>query len=346
MPYFTSIAGRPGVDSTSISTRGRGRFVGAALAALASLAIGASASPGRAAGYPDKPVRLVVGYPPGGGADSATRSIAGRFSQLLGQQVIVDNRGGASGNIATEIVSKSAPDGYTLLMGSIAALAINPNLFGKLPFDPVRDLAPVSLVVDSTNILCVATGLPVATVSDLVLLAKTRSLNAGSSGVGGTGHLAVELFNVLTGTRIVHVPYKGGGPAMLDLVAGNIELIFANAASAVGQIKAGKVKGIAVTTGQRSRLMPDLPTVSESGIAGFEANNWLGIVVPSKTSAAIVNRLNKDLTTTLATPEVAESLFRQGFEVHPSTPGEFGQYIRAEISKWSKVVKVSGAKAI
>jgi tripartite-type tricarboxylate transporter receptor subunit TctC len=306
-------------------------------------ALSAAAGMPLAADYPNKPVRMVVGYPPGGGADAATRTISGRFSQLLGQQVIVDNRGGASGNIATEIVARSTPDGYTLLMGSIAALAINPTLFPKLPFDPLRDLAPVTLVVDSTNILCLGNAVAVATVAELITLAKMRSLNAGSSGVGGTGHLAIELFNAMTGTRIVHVPYKGGGPAMLDLVAGNIQLIFANAGSAVGQIKAGKVKGIAVTTAKRSKLMPELPTVAEAGVPGFEANNWLGVVAPAKTPPAIVARLNQDLIATLAAPEVAESLFRQGFEVHYGTPAAFHQYMGAEISKWAKVVKLAGA---
>ena len=295
--------------------------------------------------YPSRPVRFVVGFPPGGGADTATRSIAGKLGQLLGQQIIIDNRPGASGNIGTEIVARSSPDGYTLLMGSVAALAINPSLYSKLPFHPLKDLAPISRTVDSTNILCLSATLEASNVRDFIALARSKSLNAGSSGVGSTGHLAGEMLNTMVGTRIVHVPYKGGGPAMVDLMAGNIHLIFANAASAVGPLKGGKIKAIAVTTAKRSRLMPELPTMIEGGVPGYEANNWLGVVVPAGTPRALVERLNKDIVATLNTPEVADQLFRQGFEVAPSTPGEFAGYIKSELDKWAKVVKDSGAKA-
>ena len=219
------------------------------VAALASpLLLNAYATPASAAEYPTKPIRFVVGFAPGGGTDTTARAMANRLTELLRQQVIVDNRPGAAGNIATDIVSKSTPDGYTVLMGTIAALAINPSLYSKLPFDPIRDLAPVTLAVDSTNILVVHPSVAAKSVKELIALAKTKSLNGGSSGVGGTGHLALELFNLQAGTKIVHVPYKGGGPAMVDLLAGNISLIFATAASAVSHIKAGKIRALAVTT--------------------------------------------------------------------------------------------------
>jgi tripartite-type tricarboxylate transporter receptor subunit TctC len=288
---------------------------------------------------------MIVGFAAGGGTDTTARPIAHKLSELFGQQVFVDNRPGAAGNIATDIVAKANPDGYTILMGTIAALAINPSLYANLPFDPERDLAPVTQAVDSTNILSLHPSVPANSVKELVELAKSKSLNYGSSGVGGTGHLAGELFNVMTGVKLVHVPYKGGAPAMVDLVAGRVELVFATAASAVPQIKAGKIKGIAVTTGRRSALMPELPTIAEAGLAGYDANNWYGLMVPANTPRAIIDRLNAETVKVLNMPEVKTFLFNQGLEAAPSTPEEFGAYIRSERAKWAKIVKASGAKA-
>ncbi len=299
----------------------------------------------RAADWPERPIRMLVGFAPGGGTDATSRAIAPKLTELLGQQVIVDNRPGATGNIATDIVSKSTPDGYTILMGTIAALAINPSLYDKLPFDPVKDLAPVTRAVDSTNVLVLHPSVPAKSVKELIALAKSKSLNCGSSGVGGAGHLALELFNLQTGTKIVHVPYKGGGPAMIDLLGGNIQLIFATAASAVGHIKSGKIRALAVTTLKRSLLVPDLPTVAETGLKGFEANNWYGVLVPAKTSRAIINRLNKDITTALTTPDIKELLFKQGLDAAPESPEAFGAYIKSELAKWAKVIKAAGLKA-
>lgn len=313
--------------------------------ALTGVWILGAVTPVPAADYPTKPVRLVVGFAPGGGTDTTARAMAGKLTELLGQQVIIDNRPGAAGNIATDIVAKSNPDGYTVLMGTIAALAINPSLYGKLPFDPVRDFDPVTLAVDSTNVLSLHPSVSAKSVKELIALAKSKSLNGGSSGVGGTGHLALELFNTMAGTKIVHVPYKGGGPAMIDLVSGNIHLVFATAASAVGQIKAGKIKGIAVTTAKRSALFPDLPTVSEAGLTGFDANNWYGLLVPAKTPRPIITRLNSDATKVLNMPDIKQYLVAQGLDPHPGTPEEFGNYIKSELRKWAKVVKDSGAKA-
>jgi tripartite-type tricarboxylate transporter receptor subunit TctC len=308
--------------------------------AAATLAQGAMA-----AQWPERPVRMLVGFAPGGGTDATARAIAPKLIELLGQQVIVDNRPGATGNIATDITAKSNPDGYTILMGTIAALAINPALYQKLPFDPLRDLLPVTRAVDSTNVLVVHPSVPAKSVKELIALAKAKSLNCGSSGVGGAGHLALELFNLQTGTRIVHVPYKGGGPAMIDLMGGQIQLIFATAASAVGAIRSGKINALAVTTLKRSPLVPDLPTVAETGLKGFEANNWYGIMVPAKTPRAIVNRLNKDISTALLTPQIKELLFKQGLDVAPESPEAFGAYIKSEHTKWAKVVKAAGLKA-
>jgi tripartite-type tricarboxylate transporter receptor subunit TctC len=294
--------------------------------------------------YPARPIRMLVGFAPGGGTDTTARALTPKLSERLGQQVIVDNRPGAAGNIATEITTKAPPDGYTILMGTIAALSINPTLYGNLPFDPLKDLIPVTRAVDSTNILVVHPSVQAKTVKDLIALAKTKPLNGGSSGIGGAGHLALELFNVMASTKINHIPYKGGGPAMIDLLAGQINLIFATAASAIPHVKSGKINALAVTTSNRSKLVPDLPTVSEAGLKGFEANNWYGLVVPAKTPKPIVDRLNKEFVAVLNMPDIKDILFKQGLDAAPSTPEAFGAYIKSETAKWAKVIKASGAK--
>ena len=298
-----------------------------------------------AAQYPDKPIRMIVGFAPGGGTDTTARALTPKLGERLGQQVIVDNRPGAAGNIATEIMINAPADGYTILMGTIAALAINPTLYGNLPFNPLKDVAPVTRAVDSTNILVVHPTVAAKNVKELIALAKTKSLNGGSSGIGGAGHLALELFNVSAGTKITHVPYKGGAPAMTDLLGGQINLIFATAASAIPHVQSGKIRGLAVTTAKRSQLVPDMPTVAESGLPGFEANNWYGIVVPAKTPRAIIDQLNAEVTKVLAMPDVKATLFAQGLDPAGGTPEQFGAYIRAERIKWAKVIKESGAKA-
>lgn len=314
-------------------------FLGAALLSIASVGAPLSAA---AADYPTKPIRMLVGFAPGGGTDTTARAMAGKLSERLGQQVIIDNRPGAAGNIATEITVQSNPDGHTILMGTIAALAINPSLYKKLPFDPLKDVATVSRAVDSTNVLVVHPSVAAKSVKELIALAKSKPLNGGSSGIGGAGHLALELFNLQAGTKIVHVPYKGGGPAMVDLLAGNINLIFATAASAVPHIKSGKIKALAVTTSKRSGLVPELPTVAEAGLKDFEANNWYGIIVPAKTPRAIINRLNKEIVAVLNLPDIKEFLFKQGLDAAPSTPEDFTAYIRSEKAKWEKVIKAAG----
>ena len=295
--------------------------------------------------YPTKPIRMIVGFAPGGGTDLTARPVAQKMSELLGQQVIVENRPGAAGNIATEQVARAAPDGYTILMGTIAALAINPSLYGDLKFDPETDFAPVIQVVDATNVLALHPSVPAGSVQELIALARQKSLSAGSSGIGGTGHLAIELFNTMAGVKLVHVPYKGGGPAMTDLVGGQVHLIFATTASAIPQIRGGRIKGIAVTTARRSALMPELPTISEAGLAGFDANNWYGIVVPARTPRAIIDRLNAEVTKILNMPDVRTTLMNQGLDPAPGTPEQFGAYIKSERVKWARVIKESGAKA-
>lgn len=307
------------------------------------LACFGSTAPAADSSYPTKPIRMLVGFAPGGGTDTTARALTPKLSERLGQQVIIDNRPGAAGNIATDITTKAPADGYTILMGTIAALAINPTLYGNLPFDPLKDLAPVTQAVDSTNILVVHPSVAAKSTKELIALAKSKSLNSGSSGVGGTGHLALELFNVLAGTKITHVPYKGGAPAMTDLLGGQINLIFATATSAVPHIKSGKIRALAVTTAKRSQLVPELPTVAET-LPGFEANNWYGVVVPAKTPRAIIDRLNKEFSAVLNMPDIKEILFRQGLDAAPGTPEAFGAYIKAETAKWAKVIKASGAK--
>ena len=307
------------------------------------LLLGASVLSASAADFPTKPVRLVIGFAPGGGTDTTARALSNKLSASLGQQVVVDNRPGHSGTIAADIVSKATPDGHTVLLGTIA-LVVNPSLTEKMPFDTLKDLAPVTQAADSTNILVVHPSVPAKSVKELIALAKAKPLNAGSSGVGGTGHLAVELFNLQAGTKITHVPYKGGGPAMVDLLAGNIQLIFATAASSIGHIKAGKVRAIAVSTAKRSALVPDLPTVAEAGLPGYEANNWNGFFVPAKTPRPIINRLNKEIAAALNAPDIKEFLFKQGLDAAPNTPEQFAAYMKSVMAKWAKVIKAAGIK--
>ena len=264
----------------------------------------------------------MVGFAPGGGTDTTARALTPKLTERFGQQVIVDNRPGAAGNIATDIITKSPADGYTILMGTIAALAINPTLYGNLPFDPLRDLAPVTRAVDSTNILVVHPSVEAKTVKDLIALAKTKSLNGGSSGVGGAGHLALELFNVMAGTKITHVPYKGGGPAMVDLLGGQINSIFATAASAS---HSGRSAGYAQPWPPPSKPLSSCPTCRRSpkqGYPGFEAINWYGVVVPAKHPVRIIDRLNKDLVKALAHQQVVSALHKTGTEPKSSSPEE------------------------
>ena len=319
----------------------------AALSLAATLAILAPHAARAADAYPAKPVRFVVAFPPGGGTDIIARAIAQKLAERIAQQVVVDNRPGAGGNIGTDIVAKSAPDGYTMLMGSAGPLAINASLFGKMPFDPIKDLAPVTLAASTPNVLVVHPSLRVATVKELIALAKARpgEINFASSGHGTPAHLAGELFNSMAGVKMVHVPYKGAAPALADLLGGQVQLMFSTMPPALPHVKDGKLRALAVTSAKRSPAAPDLPTLDEIALPGFEANTWHGVVVPAGTPATIVARLNREIVAILHLPDVVERFSSQGAEALGSTPEEFAAYIRSETLKWAKAVRDSGAKA-
>ena len=297
--------------------------------------------------FPEKPVRFVIGFTPGGPSDILARAVGQKLAERWGQQVVIENRPGAGGNLAAEAVAKSAPDGYTWLLGNNSILATNQSLYKKLPYDPVKDFAPVALVAVQPNILVVHPEVPAKSVSDLILLAKQSpgKLNYASSGAGAAAHLAGELFKTMAGVDIVHVPYKGAQPALTDLIAGQVQLMFATSASVIPYMKAGRLRALAVTTAQRSPSVPELPTVSEAGLAGFEATTWHGVVVPMATPAPLVQRLNQDLNLVLEEKELKERLAGLGAEVLTGTPRDFADYIAREIPKWTKVVKDSGARA-
>ena len=295
--------------------------------------------------YPTKPLRLIVPWPPGGGADVLTRMLTPSLSQALGQQVIIDNRGGAAGNIGAEMAAKSPPDGYTIVFAYSGTHSINPHIYSKMPFrEP--DFAPVIWLASVPQVVVVHPSLPVKTIKDLIALdkAKPNQLSYGSSGNGAINHLAGELFNHMTGTKLVHVPYKGGGPAAVALLGGEIGLILGEPASLVGHIKAGKVRGIAVTTAQRALSFPDLPTVAESGVPGYEVTSWNGMLAPAGTPAEIVRRLNADYNRIINDPEMRKRMIANGYEPVGGPPEKFGEHIRAELAKWAPVVKRANVK--
>lgn len=297
--------------------------------------------------YPAKPVRVVIVFAPGGGTDIVGRIVFQKVAEQLKQPFPVENRAGAAGMIGAEIVAKSPPDGYTLLMGNNGILATNASLYKNMAFDPVKDLAPVTLLASQPNILVVHPSLPVKSVKELIALARSRpgQLNYASSGSGLASHLAAELFKSMTKTEMVHVPYKGGGPSVLNTLSGQCELTFATALSVQPFLKSGRLRPLAVTTEVRSRNFPDLPTVAEAGVPGFEATTWHGVVVPAGTPQAIIGRLNGELNKVLQVPSVREHLASQGADTIGGTPQQFADYIRAEIPKWAKVIRESGAKA-
>ncbi len=300
-----------------------------------------------AQGWPEKPVRFVVGFTPGGPSDILARALGQKLAELWAQQVVIENRPGAGGNIAAEAVAKSAPDGTTWLLGNNSILATNQSLYAKLAYDPVKDFAPVALVAIQPNILVVNPNVPASSVKELIALAKAKpgELNYASSGSGAAAHLAGELFKAMTGVDMIHVPYKGAQPALTDVIAGQAQLIFATSASVIPYIKAGRLRALAVTTAQRSGTVPELPTVSEAGVPGFEAITWHGVVVPVATPRSLVARLNADIVRVLRMRDLRERLEALGAEVAPGTPQDFADYIAREIPKWAKVVKDSGARA-
>ena len=311
--------------------------------------LGALFAAGAAAqgGFPSRPITMVVGFAPGGGTDTAARIIAKAAAETLGQAVVVDNRAGAGGNIACELVAKAAPDGHTILLGSVGPLTVAPHMIKNLPYDPLKDLAPVTMAVTFANVLVVHDEVPVRTLAEYVKLANDKggTLTYGSSGIGGAGHLSGELFRMMSGVNIVHVPYKGGGPAMQDLLGKQIASIFATPISAGPHIKSGRIRAVAVTSLQRTGFMPDVPTIAESGYPGFEATNWYAYVLPAKTPGEIVDRWNRELVKILNDPAVRAALLAQGMEPSPSSREALAAYIKREYDTWARVVKAANITA-
>ncbi|MGH6623814.1 MAG: Bug family tripartite tricarboxylate transporter substrate binding protein [Burkholderiaceae bacterium] len=299
--------------------------------------------------FPAKPIRLIVPYPPGGPLDTAARALAEQVKSSLGV-VVVENRPGAGGNLGVDYVAKQPADGYTLAIGAVATHAINPWLFSKLPYDPLKDFAPITLIAHVPNVLVMtperAQQLGIASAKDLIAYARTHpgQLNYASGGNGSAGHMAGELLKSQAKVSIVHIPYAGAAPAQLGLMAGQTDFMFDNLASALPQIKAGKLKAFAVTTAKRVSSQPDLPTMAESGLTGFDVSTWFGVFAPAGTPPAIVARLNESFTAALRTPEMRERLARMGAEPAPSTPEQFSELVRSELSKYQQVVKFSGAR--
>lgn len=309
------------------------------------VALGCTSSLSFAQSYPERPIRLVVPYAPGGTSDILARLIAAPLWNVVGQPVVADNRPGAGSNIGTEIVAKAAPDGYTLLMAT-PAISSNPTLYAKVNWDPVKSFAPITLVTEVPIVLVVHPALSAKSVRDVIALAKAQpgKLNFGSSGSGGIGHLVGELFKSTAGIDMTHVPYKGNGPALVDLMAGVLNLTFSDLAGASPFIKSGKLRPLAMTTARRSPLMPELPTMIESGVPGFQASSWFAVFAPANTPAPVINKLNADIVKVIGTPEMRERLSGLGFQVVGSKPDELATFLKAEIAKWSKVVRESGAK--
>jgi tripartite-type tricarboxylate transporter receptor subunit TctC len=295
--------------------------------------------------YPAKPIRLIVPWPPGGGADVLSRMLSPKLSEGLGQQIIVDNRGGAAGNIGAELAAKSPADGYTIAFAYSGTHSINPSIYSKMPFKE-SDFAPIIWLSSVPQVVVVHPSLPVKNVKDLIALAKSKQgdLSYGSSGSGAINHLTGELFNSMTGTKLVHVPYKGGGPAAVALLSGEIALIFGEPASLVGYIKAGRVRPIAVTSAKRSLSFPELPTVAESGVPGYEVTSWNGMLAPAGTPAEIVRRLNVEFNKIISDPEMNKRMLANGYEAVGGAPEKFAEWIRAETAKWAPIVKKAGVR--
>jgi len=324
----------------------RAALLAFALAALAPLGFAQGA-----AGWPNKPVRIVVPFAPGGTTDILARALAPELSKAFGQTFVIENKPGAGGNTGADLVAKSPPDGYTLLMGTVGTQSINPSLYPKMPYDAVKDFAPITLFAGVPNVLVInpakAQAMKITDVKSLIAYAKANpgKLNMASSGNGTSIHLSGELFKSMTGTYMVHFPYRGSGPALLDLIGGTMDVMFDNLPSALPQIKAGKLTALAVTSGERSVALPDVPTIAEAGpVKGFEASSWFGLLAPAGTPPEIVNRLQQETAKALATPALKERLVSQGAIPSGNTPAQFTQFIAGEAKKWAQVVKTSGAK--
>lgn len=322
----------------------RAGLIFSAAASVAALVCGMDAAVAQSA-YPTKPIRMVAPFPPGGPSDVLARVIGKGLSDALGHQVIVDNRPGAGGNIGSDNVAKSPPDGYTILLGNVGTHSINASLYRKMPYDTVNDFAPVSLVASSTLIMVAHPSLQVNSITDLVAMGKRQRLSYGSAGIGTPQHLASELFNAMAGITMTHIPYKGAAPLLNDQLGGHVTLAIVGLPVALPHIRTGKLIALGVTSSARSPVAPDVPTIGESGLPGYEVGTWYGVLAPTGTPREIVNKLNHEIAKYLQKAEIREQLQKQGFEILSSTPDEFAAYIRAEIVKWAKVVKDSGATA-
>jgi tripartite-type tricarboxylate transporter receptor subunit TctC len=317
-------------------------LLGAALCAISTPT--ASAAEGK---YPDRPIRYIVPFAPGGPTDILSRAFAEPLSNALGTPVVVDNRGGAGGVVGTEIVARSAPDGYTLMIGHVGTHAINPTLYGKVNYDPVRDFQPISQVATWPLALSVNPGVPAKTLKELIALARAKpgTLNFASAGTGGPTHLAAEMFKSGAKIDIVHVPYKGNAAALADLVSGQVQMMFSNLLTSGPFIKAGKLRALAVSTGKRSASAPEIPTVAEAGVPGYDMTPWYGVLAPAGLSKPLLTQLNSELVRIVASPELRDRFGSQGIDLVSSTPEAFAALIKSEIPRWQAIVKASGAKA-
>ena len=317
--------------------------------AIAAAALCLCATPGAVAqsGFPSRPITMLVGFAPGGGTDTAARIVAKRLGGTMGQSIVVENNAGAGGNIAHEMLAKAVPDGHTILLGSVGSLAVAPHIVSNLPYNPLRDFAPLTMAVTFPNVLVVHPSVPAKTLAEFVKLAaaKPGAVNYGSSGIGGAGHLAGELLAMVANVKMIHVPYKGGAPAMADLLGGQIMSIFAAPPSAVPHMKAGKVRALASTGASRSVAMPDVPTVAESGYPGYEALNWYCYLAPGKTPREIVQRWNRELVAILSEQDIKGQLLTYGMEAAPGSGDALQKYIEREYAVWGKVVKTAGITA-
>ena len=316
------------------------------LASVLTLAFSSVAAAQSAPAYPVKPIRMVVAFTPGGPADAIARPIAQGLTERWGQQVLLDFRPGAGGNIAAELVAKSPPDGYTLMVTTPGIIAVNPTLYGKVPFDTLRDFAGVTNAATTANIMLVHPSLPARSVKELIQIARARpgELSYGSAGNGSASHLGTEVFKSLAKVNIVHVPYKGAAPGVTDLMGGHVQMMIIGMAVGLPHARSGKLRALGVSTLKRSPAAPELPTLNESGLPGYEVVNWMGIIAPAKTPKDIVAKLSAEIRSVLFVPETRERLLKQGLEPVGNTPEAFDAYIRTEIDKWSKVVKQAGLK--
>jgi tripartite-type tricarboxylate transporter receptor subunit TctC len=316
------------------------------LAAALAAAFPAPAADKAVAGYPDRPIRLVVPFPPGGGTDLVSRMIQPPLQERLGQQIVIDNRGGAQGIVGTQIAASAAPDGYTLVIAEIGATAVGPAITPKVPFDVVRDFAPITRLIEQPYIMSIHPSVPAKNLAEFIKLAQSKpgALNYGSGNV--TSHVMQEVFFRTAKVSLTHIPYRGSGPSVAALLANEVQTIFSGPGAALPQIKAGKIRGIAVTTLKRSRELPDIPTLDESGYKGFEISGWYGIMAPAKTPKPIIDRLNKEIVAVLTTGDTPKMLAARGYEPAPTTPEVFTKYLQSEVARWSKAIKEYGIKSI